>query len=119
MADNELRDKTRTVLEEVVSEDPALQSREDRGQLIDAALNDVVGLGPLEGLLADDSVTEIMVNRAEETFIEHAYEPFSADLMGRVQLTSNINALQLAFARCMKYELPNNTHDIHSVADSR
>ena len=49
----------------------------------------------------------------------HAYELFSADLMGRVRLTSNINALQLAFARCEKNGLPNNTHDIHRIADSR
>ncbi len=51
--------------------------------------------------------------------ILHAYEPFSAELIGRVRLTSNINALQLAFARCAKNGLPNNTHDIHRVKDSR
>jgi len=36
----------------------------------------------------------------------HAYEPFSADLMARVRLSSNINALQLAFARCAKMGCP-------------
>lgn len=29
----------------------------------------MVGLGPLESLLEDDSITEIMVNRADEIFI--------------------------------------------------
>ena len=72
MADEELRGKTRTLLEEIIAGDPALQSRSDRELLIEAALNEVVGLGPLEALLADDTVTEIMVNRAEEIFIERA-----------------------------------------------
>jgi pilus assembly protein CpaF len=35
-------------------------------------LDEVVGLGPLEDLLADELVTEIMVNRFDEIFIERA-----------------------------------------------
>ena len=38
--------------------------------LRDSVLNEVVGLGPLEDLIADVTVTEIMVNRADEIFIE-------------------------------------------------
>ena len=38
--------------------------------LFRSVLNEAIGLGPLEELLADDSVTEIMVNRADEIFIE-------------------------------------------------
>jgi pilus assembly protein CpaF len=72
MPEAELREKTRALLEQITSEDPLLREREDRQRLIDAALNEVVGLGPLEGLLADDSVTEIMVNCAAEIFIERA-----------------------------------------------
>ncbi len=72
MADTELRNQTRALLESLVQEDPELQEREDRERLIEAALNEVVGLGPLESLLADDSVTEIMVNRYNEIFVERA-----------------------------------------------
>ena len=72
MADEELRNRTRMLLEEIVSEDAQLRGRDDRERLIEAALNEVVGLGPLESLLADDGVTEIMVNRFDEIFVERA-----------------------------------------------
>ncbi|MCE5361148.1 MAG: Flp pilus assembly complex ATPase component TadA [Acidithiobacillus sp.] len=42
----------------------------DRERLIKEVVDEAVGLGPLEDLLADESVTEIMVNRYDEVFIE-------------------------------------------------
>ncbi|WP_265583949.1 CpaF family protein [Chitinimonas koreensis] len=42
----------------------------DREQLIDDVLHEAVGLGPLEKLLADPSISEIMVNRSDEIFVE-------------------------------------------------
>ncbi|WP_114970029.1 ATPase, T2SS/T4P/T4SS family [Rhodoferax ferrireducens] len=44
----------------------------DRENLVRDVLNEAVGLGPLEELLADDSVTEIMVNRFDEIYVERA-----------------------------------------------
>ncbi|MGD9498556.1 MAG: CpaF family protein [Armatimonadota bacterium] len=41
-------------------------------QLIEAVINEVRGLGPLEVLLADDTITEIMVNGPEQVMIERA-----------------------------------------------
>ena len=38
--------------------------------LVDALVNDVVGFGPLEPLLARDEITDIMVNGAKDVFIE-------------------------------------------------
>ena len=45
-------------------------SREDREQLAAALTDDILGYGPLERLLADDSVTEIMVNGPHEVWLE-------------------------------------------------
>jgi pilus assembly protein CpaF len=45
-------------------------SREDRAQLAAALSDDILGHGPLERLLADDTVTEIMVNGPYEVWIE-------------------------------------------------
>jgi pilus assembly protein CpaF len=45
-------------------------SREDRERLTVALADDILGYGPLERLLADDTVTEIMVNGAYEVWIE-------------------------------------------------
>ncbi|AIA56438.1 MULTISPECIES: ATPase, T2SS/T4P/T4SS family [Acidithiobacillus] len=42
----------------------------DRERLIKEVVDEAVGLGPLEDLLADETVTEIMVNRFDEVFIE-------------------------------------------------
>jgi len=45
-------------------------SREDREELAVALADDILGHGPLERLLADDSVTEIMVNGAHDVWLE-------------------------------------------------
>jgi pilus assembly protein CpaF len=45
-------------------------SREDRERLIEELTDDIMGHGPLERLLADDSVSEIMVNAPNDVWIE-------------------------------------------------
>jgi pilus assembly protein CpaF len=45
-------------------------SREDREQITVALADDILGYGPLQRLLADDTVTEIMVNGPYEVWIE-------------------------------------------------
>ncbi len=42
----------------------------DRQRLAKEVLDEAIGLGPLEDFLADESITEIMVNRFDEIFIE-------------------------------------------------
>lgn len=81
MPEEELRNRTRILLGEIIADDAQLRGREDRELLVEAALNEVVGLGPLESLLADDSVTEIMVNRYDEIFVERAGKLVSAPIV--------------------------------------
>src|SRR3954469_1018437 len=45
-------------------------SREDRDRLVEDLIDDIMGHGPLERLLADDTVTEIMVNAPDDVWIE-------------------------------------------------
>jgi len=45
-------------------------SRDDRDRLAHEIADDILGYGPLERLLADDSITEIMVNGPSEIWIE-------------------------------------------------
>jgi pilus assembly protein CpaF len=45
-------------------------SPEEQSRLIEQILNDVLGLGPLEPLLADPEVTEVMVNGPDEVYVE-------------------------------------------------
>ena len=45
-------------------------SAEDRDRLLEEITDDTVGHGPIEKLLADDSISEIMVNGARDIWIE-------------------------------------------------
>ncbi len=59
------------VLELLVEEDAALNSKE-RSRLVAEVLDELLGLGPLEPLLADDSITDILVNGHRTVFVERA-----------------------------------------------
>jgi len=69
----ELQTKIQNNLREIVSE---IRTRLPRGvqpaRLIKEIFNEAVGLGPLEDLLEDDSITEIMVNGPSQIYIERA-----------------------------------------------
>ncbi len=43
---------------------------EDEEHVFEMILNEIVGFGPLQHLLDDESVTEVMVNRADLTYVE-------------------------------------------------
>src|SRR5437660_3024306 len=45
-------------------------SRDDRERLVEELTDDILGHGPLERLLADDTVSEIMVNAPGDVWIE-------------------------------------------------
>ena len=73
-----LREKTqKTILDVLNTEDTGglLTTRELKAQMIKEVLDEALGLGPLEDLLADDSVTEIMVNARDQIYIEKAGKP--------------------------------------------
>ena len=73
MKDDELRVKTSGLIEEIIAREFAdLPNNVNRRRLAKEVLDEAIGLGPLEDLLADDSVTEVMVNRADQIFIERA-----------------------------------------------
>lgn len=72
MSDDELRVETTALIREIIGEEAALPVELDREQLSRDVLDEAIGLGPLEALLADDSVSEIMVNRYDQIFTERA-----------------------------------------------
>lgn len=47
-----------------------ISSRKEKVVLIEEILDEALGLGPIEALLKDDSITEIMVNGPEQIYIE-------------------------------------------------
>jgi pilus assembly protein CpaF len=80
-SEDELRANTRTLLEEIVSRDKELPPEIDRARIVKQVLDEVVGLGPLEDLLSDDDVTEIMVNRFDEIFVERLGKLTKSDIV--------------------------------------
>lgn len=54
----------------LVEREAALLGREDREALAARVLRDTVGLGPLEDLLADPTVEEVMVNGPSQVYVE-------------------------------------------------
>ncbi|AEB06458.1 type II secretion system protein E [Coriobacterium glomerans PW2] len=67
------REELRPAVEAVLNiVDHAELVEDDRAAIIAEILDDVVGLGPLQTLLEDDSVSEIMVNGCSSVFFERA-----------------------------------------------
>lgn len=64
MSDDRLRAETSRLIAEILDElDAEIPAELDREALSKQVLDEAIGLGPLEELLNDDSVTEIMVDR--------------------------------------------------------
>ena len=70
MTEDDLRAVTKTMIDEIISQENLSDPLIDIEVLSRDLLNEVVGLGPLEDLLADPDISEIMVNRFDEIYIE-------------------------------------------------
>jgi pilus assembly protein CpaF len=57
-------------VEAIVEETAAVLSAEDRTELAERVMRDSVGLGPIEDLLADPAVEEVMVNGPDRVYVE-------------------------------------------------
>ncbi len=55
---------------QVLEEEKLLYNRVTRDQLLEWVVSDIVGYGPIEPLLKDPDITEIMVNGFDEVFVE-------------------------------------------------
>ncbi|TFB48958.1 CpaF family protein [Cryobacterium tagatosivorans] len=70
LSEEQLHAYARTELSNIVSAEQVPLSAEERARLILEIGADVLGYGPLEVMLKDDAVTEIMVNGHEQIFVE-------------------------------------------------
>lgn len=61
---------TRAIIETVLETQAANMARPERMRIANELYDSIRGLGPLEKLLMDDSISEIMVNGAKQVFIE-------------------------------------------------
>jgi len=72
LTQDELHQIVREELAEIIEAEQQLLSAEERRRLLRDVENDAIGLGPLERLLDDNTITEIMVNRYDQVFVERS-----------------------------------------------
>ena len=70
LTEDQLHQLARAELAEIVTGEQLALSTAERNRLIDDIGADVLGYGPLEPLLEDPSVSEIMVNRFDQLYVE-------------------------------------------------
>ena len=67
---DEVRHTIQGLFEQILSEENIVLSRPERARLFEQIAAEILGLGPLQPLLEDESITEIMVNGAKNIYIE-------------------------------------------------
>jgi len=72
MNEFEARERIRQALVELIRRDRTPVTSAEREQMIGEIRNEVFGLGPLEPLLADASISDILVNGFDHVYIERA-----------------------------------------------
>ncbi len=68
--DDKARVEIRTIADQLLTEESAPLSRKQRKLIIERIEDEVMGLGPLEPLLADHTVSDILVNGFETVYVE-------------------------------------------------
>ena len=67
---DEVKRTIQELFEQILSEENLVLSRPERARLFEQIAAEILGLGPLQPLLEDDTITEIMVNGAKNIYIE-------------------------------------------------
>ena len=65
-----VRSEIRMLMDRLLDEEAAPVSASERQQITQDILHEVLGLGPLEPLLADHGISEILVNGASQVYVE-------------------------------------------------
>ena len=66
----QMRQMIENFFNQVLTEENLIYTRADRAHLLDWVLADILGYGPLEPLLQDESITEVMVNGHDTIYVE-------------------------------------------------
>lgn len=72
LPENELKKRVELLLSAIANERQLALNRIDQARMTQAVVDDITGLGPLETLLRDDTINDIMVNGPNEVYVERA-----------------------------------------------
>jgi len=67
---DEVRRTIQSLFEQILADENIVLSRPERARLFEQIAAEILGLGPLQTLLEDDSISEIMVNGPKNIYIE-------------------------------------------------
>jgi pilus assembly protein CpaF len=84
MERGELSEQVSDVVSELMVQQKINLNLQEQRELVTMLLNDMLGLGPLEPLLQDESITDIMVNGPYQVYVEKG---------GKLQLTDVSSAI--------------------------
>ncbi|MCB0309361.1 MAG: Flp pilus assembly complex ATPase component TadA [Bdellovibrionales bacterium] len=66
----DLRSKTREAILNILDQMGGIKGRDERQQIVKEVLDEALALGPLEDLLSNPDISEILVNRRDQIFVE-------------------------------------------------
>jgi pilus assembly protein CpaF len=72
--------KVTAAISEILDEEGRLLTDADRARLIEEIKNELLGLGPLEPLLWDDEITDILVNGPSQVYVERGGKLYLTDV---------------------------------------
>src|SRR5207302_359746 len=75
-----VKEKIVELSEDYIRTSGMTMTRPDRERLIESLMDDILGLGPLEVLLNDKDITEIMINHPKQIYIEKKGTPMLSDV---------------------------------------
>jgi len=78
MSEGAVTEQLSKLIEQLLQQEPVPLNQRERAQIVQDILHEVLGLGPLEPLLADQTVNDILVNGYKQVFVERS---------GRLELT--------------------------------
>jgi pilus assembly protein CpaF len=91
MPDEKLRRDLKTMVERLLAEGDVALNAAERRQIVQDIEDEMLGLGPLEALLADPSVSDILVNTFRQIYVERAGKLTLTD----VRFASNAHLLKI------------------------
>ena len=83
LSHDELKLRLRVIVEQVVTAERLAINESERESIIVSVLDELTGLGPLETLLGDPSISDVLVNGHDKVYVERAGKLVQVDIRFR------------------------------------
>src|SRR3546814_2170105 len=93
LSEDDLRRRVHEQLHSALAQERAPLSAADKAQLIQDVSDDILGYGPIDRLLKDEEISEVMVNGPESVYVERAGRIERTDASRSEEHTSELQSL--------------------------